>query len=131
MAFCSKCGSFIADDDRFCANCGANRNNNDTPNTPQTTYTPVKPQRTLNTAQLVWAIINLVCGCVPLGVAALVFVLTAKDAPDDELAAKRNKTAMILNIVATVFNVLYIVGSFVYGVLIGLGVISDVLGILS
>ncbi len=129
MAFCSKCGSFMADDERFCSNCGANRNRN-TDETPASTYTPVAPKRGLNVAQLVWSIINLVCGCVPLGIAALILVLTAKDAPDDATAAKRNRSAMICNIIATVIAVLYIGGCFVYGVLVGLGMVTDSLGLL-
>ncbi len=134
MAFCTKCGSFVADNERFCSNCGADCTQQNTPTATATpnmpSYSPVRLPRSLNTPQLIWSIINLILCCMPLGIASLIMVLTAKDAPDDATAAKRNKSAMICNIIATVVGGIYFIGCFVYGVLVGLGTVPDTFGLL-
>ena len=63
--------------------------------------------------QLVWAIINIVACCTPLGIASLVFVIVAQSASTAENEASNLKIAKILNIIGTsvmaVFVVLYVI----------------------
>ncbi len=66
---------------------------------------PPKASGVLNVAQLVWAIINLLCCCTPLGIAALILTVMAKDAPTAEEEAKKLKTAKTCNIIGTVGGV--------------------------
>ncbi|XP_056399795.1 dispanin subfamily A member 2b-like [Hyla sarda] len=57
---------------------------------------------------LVWSIINLICCCLPLGIAALIFSIKTRDATHQNnasLAAKHSGTAKNLNIAATVIGV--------------------------
>jgi len=119
MAFCPNCGNPVNDDACFCASCGTNlKSGNEQP----TNIEEVKPEvpqpkkREFNMTQLVWAIINIVLCCLPLGVVALITTIIAKDAPNDETEAKNLKTAKICNIIATVAGAV----SFVIGFIIGL-----------
>ena len=78
--------------------------------------------RPLSTLHLIWGIINVVCCCMPCGIAAIVLTVLAKDAPDDFAAQKRLTIAMILNIIGTAGAVLIYV---VYFLLFFIGGFSD------
>ena len=124
MALCPNCGASVENGAIFCTSCGSSIHTND--GAPETPATPVNeevvyntPQtapkaRELNVAQLVWAIINIVLCCMPLGVAGLVFTIMAKDSPDDATEAKRLKNAKIFNIIATVGGALIVVFYIIY-----------------
>jgi hypothetical protein len=56
----------------------------------------------------------------PLGVASLILTILAKDAPTVEEEAKKLKTAKTLNLVGTIVGVVYIIGCFFLGIIIGL-----------
>ncbi|XP_073513651.1 dispanin subfamily A member 2b-like [Phyllobates terribilis] len=61
---------------------------------------------------LVWSIINLICCCLPLGLAAVIFSVKSRDATlrnNTELAAKHSGTAYGLNIAATMVGVLFVI----------------------
>ncbi|XP_040278303.1 dispanin subfamily A member 2b-like [Bufo bufo] len=58
---------------------------------------------------LIWSIVNLICCCLPLGLAALIFSIKTRDATqqnDSFLAAKHSRTARSLNIAATVIGII-------------------------
>ncbi|XP_069598576.1 dispanin subfamily A member 2b-like [Ranitomeya imitator] len=58
---------------------------------------------------LVWSIINLICCCLPLGLAAIIFSIKTRDATHQNnslLAAKHSRTAYALNVAATVIGVI-------------------------
>ncbi len=82
---------------------------------------PPKASGVLNIAQLVWAVINLLCCCTPLGIAALILTVMAKDAPTAEEEAKKLKTAKTCNIIGTVGGVVIEIVIFVLTVLGALG----------
>lgn len=67
---------------------------------------------------MVWSIVNLICCCMPLGIAGLVFTLTAKSEMNVEGREKKLRTAAILNIVGTVVGLLICVFSFFTGLLL-------------
>lgn len=117
MKYCSKCGAEAKDDQIYCAICGNELD------APASADAPVKKSNELNIGQLVWAIINIVMCCMPLGVAALILTVMAKDA-DAEKAAKNLKTAKILNLVGTIsaaaFIVIYVI-FVIIGMAVGMG----------
>ncbi|MBQ7384457.1 MAG: CD225/dispanin family protein [Clostridia bacterium] len=124
MAFCPNCGKSVDNGVNFCPSCGAaiptNNEFNGTPLNEEFIYDAPQPkQRELNVAQLVWSIINVVLCCMPLGIAAVVFTIMAKDAPDDETEAKRLKNALIFNIISTVAGVLVTIISFIVSFALG------------
>ncbi|KAG8543362.1 hypothetical protein GDO81_024845 [Engystomops pustulosus] len=58
---------------------------------------------------LIWSIINLVCCCLPIGLAAIIFSIKTRDAThqnDTFTAAKHSRTAYALNVAATVIGVI-------------------------
>lgn len=122
MAFCSNCGTQIEDNAKFCPFCGtqAGQAENSAANTFQ--FEEPKPARSsgiLNTKMLVWAIINLVACCTPLGIASLILTILAKDAPSAEDEAKKLKTAKTCNLIGTIGGVVYVLVCFVFGLIIG------------
>ncbi len=135
MAFCSKCGSYMTDDARFCQNCGANRHRNEdekpnlspeeTQNTgatdPSAAPADLPAPRSLNLVSMVWAIVNMVCCCTPLGIVSLILTVIAQDTADDEKRKKFSRSALICNIIGTAICVLLCV---VYIVLIVAGVLT-------
>uniref|UniRef100_A0AAY4AH23 Interferon-induced transmembrane protein n=1 Tax=Denticeps clupeoides TaxID=299321 RepID=A0AAY4AH23_9TELE len=59
-----------------------------------------------------WSIFNTLCCCLPLGIAAIIFSVKAKDANlvgDTARAADASKTARTLNIVACVIGVIILI----------------------
>ncbi|XP_056400023.1 dispanin subfamily A member 2b-like [Hyla sarda] len=61
---------------------------------------------------LVWSIMNLICCCMPLGLAALIFSIKTRNAHyenDAPLAAGHSHTAKALNIAATVIGMVIII----------------------
>ena len=133
MAFCSNCGTQLDENSKFCSNCGAEQASvQPVPaetdyNFTQTFDEPVVPEvpkasGNLNILHLVWAIINILACCMPLGVAALILTVLAKDAPSAEEEAKKIKTARLCNIIGTVSAVVLFV---VYIVLIVVGALAS------
>ena len=114
MAFCKNCGAPLEQDVKFCPSCGTKAyeapKENSAPLYDTTVYNTPEPKvRTLNIVQLVWSILSIVLGCMPLGVIALVMTIFAKSAATDEEEISKLKTAKILNIVSTVIIVLFVV----------------------
>ncbi len=97
MAFCKNCGNMLEENANTCSACG----------TVQTEAAPIvvneqKASGTLNVLHLVWAIINLLACCTPLGIAGLIMTILAKDAPNAADEAKKLKTAKICNLIGTI-----------------------------
>lgn len=77
MAFCSKCGSQISADSKFCPTCGkpvgentvyTNQSNHQQPSYAyQQSQQPLKPDN-----NLVWAILTTIFCCLPTGIYAIV-----------------------------------------------------------
>ncbi|KAM4015634.1 dispanin subfamily A member 2b-like isoform 1-T2 [Anomaloglossus baeobatrachus] len=58
-----------------------------------------------------WSIFSTLCCCLPIGVAALIFSIKARDAAnqnDSTTAAKHSKMAFNLNIAALVLGIIFI-----------------------
>ena len=70
---------------------------------------PTPTKRSFNTLQIVWAIINLILCCMPLGIAALVCTVLAKYADTDESEKKNLKAARVCNIIATIIGVVSLI----------------------
>ncbi len=109
MAFCKKCGKQINDNTHFCPGCGTDQTANTFAQDPYATnpnffYPPQPPKGSgeLNILQLIWAIVNLISCCTPLGIASLILVIMAKEAPTAESEQSRIKAAKTCNIVGTV-----------------------------
>ncbi|KAG8569943.1 hypothetical protein GDO81_014602 [Engystomops pustulosus] len=69
---------------------------------------------------LSWSIVNMICCCLPLGIAALVFSIQTKDAihrQDYPAAAQRSRSAYIINIVALVLGLCIHIAWIVYTLL--------------
>ncbi len=136
MAFCKNCGAQLEENAKFCPSCGTAQAAQAPAEVvaPTETFKPIetvtpeieipvqevnaapapeKASGNLNVAQLVWAIINLVLCCTPLGIVSLIFTVIAKDAPTAAEEAQKLKTAKTCNLIATiagaVFMILYIV----------------------
>ncbi len=122
MAFCPNCGKQAENNENFCAACGTalNHEENNSTSEPINFNTAPKQPKALNTTQLVWSIINLVLCCMPLGIAALICTILAKDATDVLNEEKYLKTAKTCNIIATIVGVVVFVFSFIYGLILGL-----------
>lgn len=129
MAFCSNCGTKLEENAKFCSSCGAStETSSEAVSAPVEQATeilsaepaPAKASGTLNMGMLIWAIINLVSCCMPLGIAGLLFTIFAKDAPSAEEEAKKLKTAKTCNLIGTIGGVVYIVFCVVIGIIAGL-----------
>ena len=126
MAFCKNCGVALDDNAKFCTNCGASQDEEtvvaeitaeEIKTEEIVAPAPEKASGTLNMGMLIWAIINLVTCCMPLGIAGLLLTIFAKDAPSAEEEAKKLKTAKTCNLIGSIAGVVYIVFCIVIGVL--------------
>ncbi len=117
MAFCKNCGTQLDENANFCPSCGAAQSPvppaEPIVEQPAQAPAPQKASGILNVGQLVWSIINLVACCTPLGLAALIITILAKDAPTAEEESKKLKTAKTCNLIGTIGSavivILYIV----------------------
>lgn len=128
MFKCKFCGAEVAENTKFCSNCGAMVNNassavsatdaNNTSEVPQAR--PVYTKRNINGGMLAWSIINSFFGLVGcctflpgisliLGVIALVLTMLAQDAKTDKDEKSKIRASMILNIIATSLFVISII----------------------
>ena len=129
MAFCSNCGTKLEENAKFCSSCGTSTETSaEAVSAPVEQATeilsaepaPAKASGNLNMGMLIWAIINLVTCCMPLGIAGLLFTIFAKDAPTAEAEARKLKTAKTCNLIGTIGGVVYIVFCVVIGIIAGL-----------
>ena len=126
MAYCSNCGSKLDENAKFCIACGTptEQTEHSTPSNTapvdEVTPAPAKASGVLNTGMFIWAIINLISCCTPLGIASLVLTILAKDAPSAEEEAKKIKTAKTCNLIGTIGGAVYILGCIIVGVIMGL-----------
>ncbi len=121
MAFCKKCGASIDDNSKFCPSCGASQETQT--GVIEDIAMPKGSSGVLNVGMLVWSIINIVCLCVPLGIAGLILTLIAKDAHTAEDEAKKIKSAKVCNLIGSIAAILVIilyVAFFALGILAGL-----------
>ena len=134
MAFCKNCGAELAEDQKFCANCGSAVESAPAPEAveepavveepvaveapvavaePVAAEEPVKAG--LNIGMLIWSIIGLaVCGS-PFSIPALIMTILAINMPVVE-AEKKIKLAKTFNIISIVWGVLYFMLKFIVGV---------------
>ncbi len=120
MNFCSKCGHQLNSMNEVCPNCGfqntAEPNYNQNANPVQNNYNYGGQNQRVEantTGILIWSIVNLVCFCLPLGVAGLIFALQAKSAQTQADADKAIKTAKTLNLVGTIGGIIVVILYFV------------------
>ena len=128
MYKCKFCGAEVADNTKFCSNCGAMVNNTssaasaaDANNTAEVHQArPVYTKRSIHGGMLAWSIINSFFGLVGcctflpgisliLGVIALVLTILAQDAKTDKDEKSKIRISMILNIIATSLFVISII----------------------
>ncbi len=132
MAFCKNCGAELAEDQKFCANCGSAVEDAPASETveapvavaePVAADTPVAPEEPkkagLNVGMLVWSIIGLVVCCSPFSIPALIMTILAMNMPVAE-AEKKIKLAKTFNIISIVWGVLYFMLAFIVGFIVGL-----------
>ena len=100
---CEKCGKPLEANEKFCSECG----------TENLQYEATVGVRTYNTGLMVWSIINLFL-CTVLGLIAMMFTMSARNAATPAQATKDLKVAKILNIVATVVGCIVIILSVVF-----------------
>ncbi|MBE6547137.1 MAG: zinc-ribbon domain-containing protein [Ruminococcaceae bacterium] len=100
---CEKCGKPLEANEKFCSECG----------TENLQYEAMTGVRTYNTGLMVWSIINLFL-CNILGLIAMMFTMSARNAATPAQATKDLKVAKILNIVATVVGCVVIILSVVF-----------------
>lgn len=128
MSKCKFCGAEVAENTKFCSNCGAMVNNTssaesaaDANNASEVHQArPVYTKRNLKGGMLAWSIINSFLGLIGcctflpgisliLGVIALVLTILAQDAKTDKDEKNKIRTSMILNIIATSLFVISII----------------------
>ena len=138
MAFCKNCGAELAEDQKFCANCGNAVESEAAPakaeepavveepvavEAPVAVAEPVVAEEPvkagLNIGMLVWSIIGLVVCCSPFSIPALIMTILAINMPVVE-AEKKIKLARTFNIISIVWGVLYFTFTFIVGFLAGL-----------
>ena len=72
-----------------------------------------QPVNVNNTPMLIWAILNILFCCMPLGIWSLILSINANKKPSYEEAAQALKTAKTVNLVGTigglVFQIIYII----------------------
>lgn len=78
--------------------------------------------------QLIWSIINIVLCCVPLGIAALILTILAKDSPSREEELKKIKAARTCNIIGSV-SVIALVIIYVLLIIAGISMSLTKIGI--
>jgi uncharacterized membrane protein YvbJ len=112
MAFCKNCGSNMDDSANVCSTCG-------TPVYIQGYQADVEPRKgTLNTGFLIWSIVNIVLCCMPLGIAGLVFTITAQNKPTFEEEQKALKNAKIFNLIGTIVGAVWVIGVILLAILV-------------
>ncbi len=136
MPFCSKCGGYMKEEDRFCQKCGANRhrNSDDQPKygRPEQAYAPDQKTATPDIknrvlTQVIFGIVNIFMGMIPFGILGIVFAALAQDAPDEETAKHRLSIAKTLNILGVALFALLItlaIALLVIGVVTSIGIFA-------
>lgn len=112
MKFCTKCGYQLPDDAICCSQCGnmLNSANPQPQAAPAQTYTANSaPSGKLNVGMLVWAIINSLFCCLPLGIVALVYSIKTGSSTTVEEENDCGKKAKVWNIVATVAGAVFMI----------------------
>lgn len=136
---CTNCNYEVDDNQEFCTFCGQKIDSNQKvsvdviepnqntdgsssyENQGYQTETIAKP--VVNTTPfLIWSIVNLVCCCLPLGIAGIVFVVKAGNATTQEEADKAMNTAKTLNIVGMVVGALIAIIWLISTALLGVSV---------
>ena len=121
MAYCSNCGTKLEDGTKLCPMCGSYQH--DTQNAYVNDQSIERSSGNLNVGQLVWSIINIVLCCVPLGIAALILTILAKDSPSREEELKKIKAARTCNIIGSVSVAALVI---IYVILIAVGISMSV-----
>lgn len=115
MAFCKNCGANMDDSANVCSTCGTPVTNQNFQNF-QADAAPRKG--TLNTGFLIWSIVNIVLCCMPLGIAGLVFTITAQNKPTIEEEQKALKSAKIFNLIGTIVGAVLFIGGILAAILV-------------
>lgn len=116
MPYCRNCGIKIAEGTELCPNCKVNTTEILMTNDvllPERRQEPVYPSHKLRGGLLAWSVINtvlafLLCSLavIPLCILAVVFTCNARAAFSVEMEDEQVRIARILNVIATVLNVL-------------------------
>lgn len=123
MALCEKCSVEVADGIDSCPNCGEQmvaeqpssqqdaqvQNEYAQPYYQQPVYTEAPASGKMSVGLLIWSIMNTIFNCNILGIIALVFTIMAPNSQTLFEEKKKLKAILILNIIATVLNIISIV----------------------
>ena len=103
MPFCNKCGASVLEVDQYCFRCGN-----------PTGVFQVPKKRELNVAMLVFSIVVILLGSLPLGAIALVFTILATEETTDQGEKDKLKIAKILNIIGIVIMAVTVIAFVAY-----------------
>ena len=114
MDFCKHCGAQIDGSCRYCPHCGAERGVSGEEAAQSSNAGEPEEKQGLHVGYLVWSIINMIVGIVPLGVVGLIFTILANNTPM-ERAKGYLKTVKTVNLISSIVaGVLYAIVIMIY-----------------
>ena len=125
MNFCKHCGAQIEGSCRYCPHCGAECGMSGEGAAQSPIAGEPEKKQGLHIGYLIWSIINMIVGIVPLGVVGMIFTILANDTPV-ERAKGYLKTVKTVNLISSIVaGVLYAILIAVYVCLIVFAILAS------